>query len=106
MLAQSDTISSSDPSRGERLLQLVHKEDVLFLPVDAQATQLQETIPNYAVTFDFAGSGGTDASRMQFEAQFDHSRWSGNYDLKEKRFIKPSADGQNVLQVDILDFQL
>ncbi|KAL4905911.1 hypothetical protein BDW74DRAFT_177607 [Aspergillus multicolor] len=89
------------------LLERCFKARDLFEPLDKTSTSLEDAELAYSVNFEFVGA---DKSMLRLEAEFAKSPGARDYEIKERRWLRPRTDGQTrdkrpPLHVAVIDFE-
>ncbi|KAL4755082.1 hypothetical protein BDW72DRAFT_189690 [Aspergillus terricola var. indicus] len=89
------------------LLERCFKAKHLFEPLDDASTALEDAELAYSVNFEFLGA---DKSMLRLEAEFAKSPGAREYEIKERRWLRPRTDGQTrdkrpPLHVAAIDFE-
>ncbi|KAL4741387.1 hypothetical protein BDV11DRAFT_213168 [Aspergillus similis] len=89
------------------LLERCFKTKHLFEPIDDASTALEDAELAYSVNFEFLGA---DKSMLRLEAEFAKSPGAREYEIKERRWLRPRTDGQTrdkrpPLHVAVIDFE-
>ncbi|KAL4984007.1 hypothetical protein BDW68DRAFT_181078 [Aspergillus falconensis] len=89
------------------LLGRCFKAKHLFEPLDDASTALEDAELAYSVNFEFLGA---DKSMLRLEAEFAKSPGAREYEIKERRWLRPRTDGQTrdkrpPLHVAVIDFE-
>lgn len=89
------------------LLERCFKAKHLFEPLDDASTALEDAELAYSVNFEFLGA---DKSMLRLEAEFAKSPGAREYEIKERRWLRPRTDGQirekrPPLHIAVIDFE-
>ncbi|KAL4778845.1 hypothetical protein BJX76DRAFT_352283 [Aspergillus varians] len=79
----------------------------LFEPCDGTSTSLESAELAYSVNFEFLGA---DKSMLRLEAEFSRSPGAREYEIRERRWLRPRTGGETgekrpPLHVAIIDFE-
>ncbi|KAL2819016.1 hypothetical protein BDW59DRAFT_181826 [Aspergillus cavernicola] len=88
------------------LLERCFKATHLFEPCDSTSTSLQTAELAHSVNFEFLGA---DKSMLRLEAEFARNPGARDYEIKERRWLRPRTGGQSrdkraPLHVAVIDF--
>ncbi|KAL3480197.1 hypothetical protein BJX99DRAFT_267127 [Aspergillus californicus] len=89
------------------LLERCFKATHLLEPCDSTSTSLKDAELAYSVNFEFIG---TDKSMLRLEVEFTKCPGAREYEVKERRWLKPRISGQTgekepPLHVAVIDFE-
>ncbi|KAL4916237.1 hypothetical protein BDW62DRAFT_212109 [Aspergillus aurantiobrunneus] len=92
--------------RPSEFLDRCFKANHLFEPYDSTSTSLHTADLAYSVNFEFLGE---DKSMLRLEAEFSKSPGAREYEIKERRWLRPRTGGQigdkrPPLHVAVIDF--
>ncbi|RDW76432.1 uncharacterized protein DSM5745_06424 [Aspergillus mulundensis] len=89
------------------LLERCFKARELLEPLDKKSTSLEDAELAYSANFEFVGA---DKSMLRLEAEFAKSPLAREYEIKERRWLRPRTDGQTrdkrpPLHAAVIDFE-
>ena len=79
----------------------------LLQPCESTLTSLEEVEPAYSVNFEFTGN---NSSLLRLEAEFAKRPGAQEYEVTQRRWLRPRKNGQTVdgrppLQIGVVDFE-
>ncbi|KAI9038755.1 uncharacterized protein KD926_010490 [Aspergillus affinis] len=91
----------------KRLLARCYKATHLFEPYDTTCSSLEDVELAYSVNFEFIGS---NSSMLRLEAEFARSPGAQEYEITQRRWLRPRKSGQDTerqapLQIGVIDFE-
>ncbi|PYI12561.1 hypothetical protein BO78DRAFT_435009 [Aspergillus sclerotiicarbonarius CBS 121057] len=91
----------------DELLARCYKAITLLQPYSNTSTSLKDAEPAFSVNFEFLGLNN---SMLRLEAEFSRSSGANDYEITQRRWLKPRQSGQSSdkrppLQVGVIDFE-
>ncbi|KAK1150153.1 hypothetical protein N8T08_000052 [Aspergillus melleus] len=91
----------------KELLTRCYKATHLLEPYDTTCSSLENAELAYSVNFEFLGSNN---SMLRLEAEFARSPGAQEYEIRQRRWLRPRKSGQNTerqapLQIGVIDFE-